>query len=348
MHHMTVITRRRLLTGTAALLAASGLPARVFAAQKPLSVVTTIFPAYDFVREIGGDRVQATLLLKPGQESHTFDPTPADIKRIRNADLFIYTGGENDVWVDEMLSSFGDKAPQTLRLVDMVNTVDEEHVEGMQDDDEHDHHHHHDDDHDEHDHDDHDHDHDEHDEADGSESEAAELDEHVWTSPENAQEIVKGLTAVLIELAPENRSYFEKRAAAYDQKLDALDEAFEAVVEHAKHHTLVFGDRFPFRYFTDLYGLDYYAAFPGCSAQTRASAATVAFLSKKVKELKLPVVLTLEGSSGKLAHSIAEHAGARVLQLHSCHNLSTQEYRSGETYLSLMRQNVDILKQALN
>lgn len=297
-----------------------------------LSVVSTIFPSYDFARQIAGDNANVTMLLHPGAESHSYEPTPQDIKTIQNCDLFIYTGGENDVWVEEILESMGDEKPTTLKMMDCVETVAEEIVEGMQDS------HNHDEDTDDHDHegetDDHTHE--------------EELDEHVWTSPKNSIKIVQAITQAMSEKDPEHAALYQQNSTNYIQQLEELDTQLRDVVENATNKTVLFGDRFPFRYLADEYGLDYYAAFSGCSTETEASAATVAFLTNKVTELQLPVVFVIELSNGKIADSICEATGAQKLTLYSCHNVTKTQLEEGETYLSLMNQNVESLRIALN
>lgn len=299
--------------------------------QGRLSIVTTIFPQYDFVRQIVGDKADVTMLLKPGAESHSYEPTPQDIKTIQDSNLFIYTGGENDTWVESILKSTDGQGPKTMRLVDLVDTVSEEVVEGM----EHDHDHDHDDDHD-HDHDDdHDHDHDH------------ELDEHVWTSPVKAIEIVEKITDEIADLDPANAEVYRANSEKYVNDLKKLDADFREVVANGKRDVILFADRFPFRYLADEYGLKYYAAFTGCSTDTEASAATVAFLIDKTKELGLPVVFTIELSNEKIADSIVEATGVKKLTLHSIHNLSVEDLEAGASYLSLMEKNVENLKVAL-
>lgn len=311
-----------------------------------ISVVTTIFPPYDFVREIAGEQVELKMLLKPGEESHSYEPTPQDIIAIQESDVFIYTGGENDVWVEDILSSMPDSDCLTLKLVDCVDTVEEEHVEGMKESAGHTHA----------DPDseaqadgedaDEDHDH-----ADESEEEAHsvhEIDEHVWTSPVNAALIVEQIKEVLIEADPSNRAAYEENAAAYEAELSELDREFREVTENAQGNLLIFGDRFPFRYFADEYGLDYYAAFPGCAGDTEPSAATMAFLIDKVKEENVPAVLKMELSNADIANAIAEATGTEVKVFYSCHNLSADDFENGETYLSMMQKNVETLKEVLN
>lgn len=305
--------------------------------EERISVVTTIFPPYDFVREIAGDRVELKMLLKPGEESHSYEPTPQDIIAIQESDVFIYTGGENDVWVEDILSSMPEGDRLTLRMIDCVDTVEEEHVEGMKESPGHDH-----DDHEEDDTD-----------PDGGEAgedthSVHEIDEHVWTSPVNAALIVERIKEILIQADPSGEAVYEENAAAYEEELAKLDQEFRDVADHARRKLLIFGDRFPFRYFADEYGLDYYAAFPGCAGDTEPSAATMAFLIDKVKEEKVPAVLKMELSNDDIANAIAEATGTEVKVFYSCHNLSAEDFESGETYLSMMQKNVETLKEVLN
>ena len=442
----------------------SGQPATLSSGN--IKIVTTIFPPYDFAREIAKDKADITLLLKPGAESHSFEPTPQDIKTIENADLFIYTGSENDVWVEDLLASLGDRAPQTMRLIDCVQdrtladwqgdwqsvypylldgtldpvfahkaaekqdkteaeyktyytagyqtdieriTIDgdtiaffengkpitakyiyegfriltyesgkkgvryqfqsadpasaapkyiqfSDHEIGPVD-------------HAEHFHifmgnDGFDklseemenwptyydssltgdevldemlsHDHEE------------EIDEHVWTSPANAMQIAEKIAEKLMEIDSENALFYSKNAVIYTGQLKELDAKFKSVVANSKRKTILFGDRFPFRYLADAYGLTYYAAFTGCSTETEADPATIAFLIDQVKKEELPVVFTIELSNGKIADAICDATHAQKRMLHSCHNLSAKEVEEGATYLSLMEQNLEVLKEALN
>lgn len=320
----------------ASLFTACGTPRDTVSATQKLSIVSTIFPSYDFARQIAGSHAQVTMLLHPGAESHSYEPTPQDIKTIQNCDLFIYTGGENDVWVDDILESMGDKKPNTLKMMDCVQTVAEEIVEGMQDAHDHEEEAHEDD-----------HDH----EAEPATDEhvhADELDEHVWTSPKNSIKIVEAITQEMVENDAANAAVYQENCNAYMQQLEELDAALREVVETSTRKTVLFGDRFPFRYLADEYGLSYYAAFSGCSTETEASAATIAFLADKVAELKLPVVFTIELSNGKIADSICEATGAQKLTLYSCHNVTKAQLEEGATYLSLMNQNVESLRTALN
>lgn len=292
--------------------------------EKKLKVVTTIFPQYDFVREIAGDRVNLKMLLKPGEESHSYEPTPKDIIDIQNCDLFIYVGGENDAWVEDILDSMDAGSRKTLRLVDCVETVEEEHVEGMKEERS-------------------------VEELHGTgEEEQAEIDEHVWTSPQNAVKIVENLTTLLCQEDPKGADQYRQSSEAYERKLEKLDEQFRKVVKESPRKELLFGDRFPFRYFVDEYSLNYYAAFPGCASDTEPSAATMAYLINKVKKEHIPVVLKMELSNDNIAQAIAEATGAKVKVFYSCHNITAEQFKEHTTYLSLMEQNVETLKEALS
>lgn len=312
--------------------------------QKKLRIVTTIFPQYDFVRQIAGDNVSLTMLLKPGEETHSYEPTPQDIIAIQNADLFIYVGGENDEWVEDILESPEMEDVKRLRLVDCVgNILSEEHVEGMKEERGHSHEDEEEENHDEEEYFLH--------SAEETEEEHNEhvhtMDEHVWTSPDNAIDIVKHITEELCSLDPEHGQIYKDNAEAYEAQLKELDTEFRDVVENAKNHTLLFGDRFPFRYFAAEYGLDYYAAFSGCASDTEPSAATMAFLINKVKEEQIPVVLKMELSNDNIANAIAEACDVPVKVFYSSHNISAKQFEAGVTYLDLMKENVETLKEAL-
>ena len=299
--------------------------------EDTLRVVTTIFPQYDFVRQIAGKHAEVSMLLKPGEETHSYEPTPQDILKIQNCDLFIYVGGENDEWVEDILESIDTEKIRQLRLIDCVETVNEEHVEGMKEERGHEHGEEEADQ-----------------ESDHGSHETMTPDEHVWTSPKNAISIVERITEELAGLDPEHQAEYEENKEAYEKQLEALDDAFSEVVQSAKREVLLFGDRFPFRYFADAYDLDYYAAFPGCASDTEPSAATMAFLINKVKEEQIPVVLKMELSNENIANAIAETTHAEVRTFYSCHNLTVREFAEGETYLSMMKKNVETLKEALN
>ena len=293
-----------------------------------LHIVTTIFPAYDFVRAVAGDLAEVTLLLPPGTESHSYEPTPADILKVQDCDLFFYLGGETDSWVDTILTAVEPKG-ETMRMVDCVPLLEEADLEGVDD---------HDHDHD--DHDDHDHDH----KGLGT---VTGMDEHVWTSPKNAAVIVRAVGDQLAALDVANGAAYQANAEAYAARIDELDAEFEAFFDRLDDDTIVFGDRFPLLYFAERYDLDYYAAFPGCSTQTEPSAATIAFLTEKVKEEKISTVWYIEFSNHLVADSIAEAAGVGTAMFHTCHNVSQSEIDGGATYLSLMKTNLETLKSSM-
>lgn len=282
-----------------------------------LSVVTTIFPPYDFIRQIAGDAVSVTMLLSPGNESHDFDPTLSDAALVDSADLFVYIGGETDRnWVPDLLDSVSDT--RTVALTDCVTLSEEEHIEGMQEED-------------------HDHEH---------ETEPA-YDEHVWTSPKNAMQIVEVLRDALCELDPDNADLYKSNTETYLDELRALDADLTAMVAGGVRNTILFEGRFPFRYLCEDYGIDYYAPLSGCSSDTEVSLSTISFLLDKLKTESLPVVFHIEFSEETIADVLCDGTGAKNLLLHSCHNVSQADFDSGVTYLSLMRQNLANLKEAL-
>jgi zinc transport system substrate-binding protein len=290
-----------------------------------ISVVSTIFAPYDFAREIAGDNAEITMLLPPGSESHSYEPTPQDIIKIQECDVFIYVGGDSDEWVHEIIESIDVSDKQVITLMDCVETVPEEIVEGMQEEDE------------------------EH-----GEIFEIEYDEHVWASPRNAKLIVQKISDAMQKEDSANAAVYAENTSNYLAKLDALDKEFQTVVDSGVRKEILMGDRFPFRYFADAYGLEYYAAFVGCSTETEASAATIAFLIDKTANDNLPVVFHIELSNEKIANTVAEGAAektgkaVKVLLLHACHNVTKAELEGGATYLSLMEQNVTNLKEALS
>ena len=297
-------------------------PKDIAEAKGGISIVSTVFPSYDFARQItAGTGADIALLLQPGEEVHSFDPTSRDIIRIQSADLFLYVGGENDTWVEGVLGGL-DKRVNTFRMMDYVTLYDEELVEGMQPEAE--------------------------DPAADAAGGAHEWDEHVWTAPVNAIAIVKAMTAELSAIDPNNAAAYRANADAYVHKLEALDQSFWDVVNTASRKTVIFADRFPARYFVEEFGLNYFAAFPGCSAETEPSAATVASLIDHAKAEKAPVVFYIEMSNRQMANTVAEATGAGTMLFHTCHNVTKAEFESGATYLSLMQNNVLALQAALN
>lgn len=318
--------KRRLLCALFCLLLAAGC-APVEPPEEPqagLRIVAAIFPAYDFARAAAGDLAEVTLLLPPGAESHSYEPTPSDILAVQGCDLFIYLGGESDAWVDTILGSV-DMRGESMRMIDCVELLEEETREGMRESPGHDHSGH----------------------GDHGEGEVAEMDEHVWTSPRNAAAITRAVGARLGALDGENAAAYTANAEDYAARLDALDREFSAFFGGLEKKTIVFGDRFPLRYFAEEYGLDYYAAFPGCGAQTEPSAATVAFLIGKVESERLSTVWYIEFSNHLVADSIAEAAGVETAMLHTCHNVSKAEIESGATCLSLMEGNLETLRRRM-
>ena len=290
-----------------ALLAALLLTGCAGAETEKPAVVTTIFPEYDFARAVAGERAAIRMLLKPGAEVHTYEPTPQDIIAIDGCDLFIYGGGESDAWVEGLLASTEGDGRRALALMDCVPLLEEE----------------------------------------GEDGEEAEYDEHVWTSPKNAMLIVQAICDALCDIDPEGETEYRANAAAYLQQLEALDQAFEAVVAAGERDTIIFGDRFPLIYFAHDYGLRYIAAFPGCSTETEPSAATMTALIRGAMDIKAPLVLYLELSNGSIARAVAEQTGAETSVFYACHNLTQDDFQAGRTYLDFMWENVETLKRAL-
>ena len=316
-----------------ALLLALWIPAAVLsgcapqddsAASNKLNIVTTIFPTYDWVREILGaetDRAEITMLLDSGVDLHSYQPTVDDIVKISDCDLFLYVGGESDGWVDDALKNAPNKDRKVIRLLDVLgdSAKAEETVAGMQEE--------------EHDH-----------------EEEAEYDEHIWLSLKNAQVLVAAISEALQESDPARKDTYAANAAAYAEKLSALDGEYRAAVDSGKYKTLLFGDRFPFRYLADDYRLDYYAAFPGCSAETEASFETVSFLAGKMDALGLPCVLTIEGTQHKIAETIVQNTAQKnqqILTMDSMQAVTANDASSGVSYLSIMEKNLSVLKKAL-
>ena len=292
-----------------------------------LSIVTTIFPEYDWVRQILGDKADdadITMLLDNGVDLHSYQPTADDIVKISNCDLFIYVGGESDEWVEDALANAANKDMKVINLLDVLgdSVKTEEVVEGMQEEE------------------------DEHEEEEHEE----ESDEHVWLSLKNAETLVSAISDAIEQLDPDNKDAYSANTEAYVKRLSALDSEYQKAVDSGKYKTLLFGDRFPFRYLVDDYGLDYYAAFVGCSAETEASFETISFLAKKVDELKLPCVLTIEGTQHKIAETIVQNTAEKnqkILTMDSMQSTTSKDVKNGTTYLSVMEKNLDVLKEAL-
>ena len=341
-----------------------------------LKVAVTLFPYYDFVRQIAGDQVDLQMVIPAGMDSHSFELTPADIRTIQHADVLISNGGTMEHWLDETLAALDTTSMTIVTMMDYVDTVEEEIVEGLEDaDHDHDHAHvHAADDHDHsnetpdehaahaHEADDYDHsgetpeehaahahETDDHDyvDHDGHEEEI-EYDEHIWTSPVNAMKLVDVIGDTLAEADPAHADTYHQGAENYKKELEEIDSGFREVSANRKRNMIVMGDKFPFRYLADEYQLDYRAAFSGCSSDTEPSAKTIAYLIDKVKEEQIPTVYYLELSSHRVSEIIGEETGAEPLLLHSCHNVTRAQFDAGVTYVQLMRQNIENLRKGID
>ena len=341
-----------------------------------LKVAVTLFPYYDFVRQIAGNQVDLQMVIPAGMDSHSFEPTPADIRTIQHADILISNGGTMEHWLDETLAALDTTNMTIVTMMDYVDAVEEEIVEGMEDAD-HDHEHTHvyvaadhdhsgetPEEHAAHAHEDDDHDHsgetpEEHAahsyeedtrsyvDHDGHEEEI-EYDEHIWTSPVNAMKLVDMIGDTLAEADPAHADTYHQGAENYKKELEEIDSGFREVSANRKRNMIVMGDKFPFRYLADEYQLDYRAAFSGCSSDTEPSAKTIAYLIDKVKEEQIPTVYYLELSSHRVSEIIGEETGAEPLLLHSCHNVTRAQFDAGVTYVQLMRQNIENLRKGID
>lgn len=301
--------------------------------DKKIKIVTTIFPEYDWVMQILGDKADkadVTMLLDKGVDLHSYQPSTADIAKISEADVFIYVGGESDEWVEDVLKEAKNKKLKVINLMDVMGdkAKEEEVKEGMQPEEE------------------------EHAEEakDGKEEEEVEYDEHVWLSLKNAKIFTKKIADVLSEVDKDDAKTYQANYESYAKKLDDLDKKYADAVASAKNKTLVFGDRFPFRYLVNDYGLDYYAAFVGCSAESEASFETVTFLAKKIDELGLGNVLTIEGKNHKIAKTVVDNTknkDQKVLTMDSMQSTTSKDVKDGATYLGIMEKNLEVLKEAL-
>ena len=332
----------------AALIAgvAVAAPAKKNASDGTVKIVTDIFPVYDWVREItknSAAKIDLTLLLDNGVDLHSYQPAVADVAKIAECDLFVYVGGESEGWMDDACKEIKNKNSVVLKLLDSLGDAakEEEVVEGMEAD---------------HDHEsagEHHHEHEsagEHHHEHGEDEEGPEYDEHIWLSVKNAKILCNTIAEKIAEIDPKNAQTYRANAAAYNAKLSSLDAQYQKIVDAASKKTVLFGDRFPFRYLVDDYGLSYYAAFVGCSAETEASFKTILFLAKKVDELGIPAVLTIEKSDGKIAKTIIKNTKAKnqkILTLDSMQSTTSNDIKKGVTYLSIMTKNADVLKSAL-
>lgn len=295
------------------------------AADEKLKIVTTIFPEYDWVKEILGENAEnaeITMLLDDGVDLHSYQPTMEDILKISTCDLFVYVGGESDQWVDDALAEATNPNMKVINLLDQLgdSVKEEEVIEGMEE------------------------------EKETGEEEEPEYDEHVWLSLKNAKILCESIAEALEKIDPDHAKLYQSNADQYTKKLDELDWEYQAVVDSAAQKTVLFGDRFPFRYMVDDYGLSYYAAFVGCSAETEASFETIAFLSQKMDELQLKNIFTNEKSDQKIAKAIlgnTKDKEQQILMLDSMQSTTSEDVSNGTTYLSVMENNLKVLKEAL-
>lgn len=301
-----------------ALLSLSGCSASENNDDGRLKIVATNFALYDFAENVCGDLANVTMLLPLETESHDFEATLGDIDKIASSDLFIHTGGESEDWVEDVFASLESMniSVSTVCAAEIVETFDEEIVEGMQ--------------------------------SDGEEDEEDSFDEHVWTSIPNAEEIIRAISAEVSRLEPDIAGEVSIRSEEYIAQLDEIDAEIMETVNTAKRRTIIVADRFPFRYFAERYSLEYYAAFSGCTSNTEPTLSTINFLIEKVRSEEIPVVLTIEFSDKKCAMAVADETGCGILELHSAHNVTKEDFDSGVTYAELMRRNLEVLKIALN
>ena len=289
-----------------------------------IQIVTTIFPEYDWVKNILGDNpadAELTMLLASGVDLHSYQPASEDILKISTCDMFIYVGGESDEWIESALKEASNKDMIVINLLDVLgdSVREEEMVDGMQEEEEH--------------------------------EKEAEYDEHVWLSLRNSAALVQTISESIEKIDPDDAQTYKDNAKAYIEKINALDEDYKAAVAKASLHTILFGDRFPFRYLADDYGLDYFAAFAGCSAETEASFETVTFLAKKTDELKLPAVMTIEGTDHRIAETIVQNTknkDQKILVMDSMQSTTADDVQNGSSYLDIMEKNLSVLKEALD
>ena len=300
-----------------------------------LNVVVTTFSTYDFTRQIVGDKADITFLLGPGVDAHSYEPSAKDLVTIKNADVFIYIGGEMEQWVDKILETDTIDTNKTtlIYVTDCIETIEEQEVDGAEESEEH----HHDEDKNE----------DEHSEDHEEEHEHGAFDEHIWTSPSNAIKMVKYLSEQFGKIDNNNKESYEKNAENYIKQIENVGNKIQEIVANKKRDRLVFGDKMPMQYFLNEFGLTASAAFNGCSTEVEPGTKTITYLVNKVKEEQIPVVLYIELSTGKTAKSIANETGAKVMQIQTLHNISKDDFKNGETYVSLMERNLPVLKEAL-
>ena len=351
------------LTAALALVACSAESNEKAPAQKKVSIVATIYPQYDWLKNVLGNRLDAVdlkLLIKNGTDLHSYKPSAQDIAAIASADMVVYVGGESDEWIEKALSATPKAGRVQVNLMEALGdrVKEEEVVEGM----EHEHHHEHGEEAEEHEHEHHEHaeehEHENHEHAEAHEehdhhehAEEAENDEHIWLSLKNAEILVRALADAIAKVDSTNATEYHMNAALYVAKISALDAQYRAATDSATLKTILFGDRFPFRYLVDDYGIKYFAAFVGCSAESEASFETVAFLAGKMDSLALPAIFTIDGSNGKIARAILDASKKSketpVLTLNSMQSVTDAQMQSGIDYLSIMQSNLEVLKKAI-
>ena len=331
-----------------------------------LKIVTSLFPYYDMARAVIGDvkGIDLKMTVTPGQDSHSFEPTPSDVIQMENADVLIYNGGSLETLIDTLLDSLNNKNQIQMKMMDYVDVLNEEIVEGMDtrfEEHDHDEHSHKEDNHNKENHKEDSHSEENHKEDnhsedssndsefhnEDSEEEHEETDEHIWTTPVNEIIMTEKICETLSKALPEEKENFQKNAENYISQLKELDNEFRTIVENAKINEIIFADKFPLQYFAKEYGLKYYAAFPGCGSDMEPSAKTIGFLVDKIKEDNIKAVFYLELSSHIVADAIETDTGAKPLQFNSCHNITQKQFDSGVTYVDLMKENVNNLKIAL-
>ena len=282
-----------------------------------INIVTTTFSVYDFSKQIVGDNANVIFLLGPGVESHGYEPTPKDILKMQNSDILIYVGGEMEDWMNRLLEtgSINENITKIIKISDSVETIDEVEIDGAEKEKE--------------------------DEMEGS------FDEHIWTSPKNAIKMVEYLKNKFSEIDEENESKYKENAEKYIKQIKEVQADIQEIVNNKKRDRLVFGDKMPMQYFLNEYDLKASAAFNGCSTELEPGIKTITYLVNKVKEEKIPVILYIELSTGKTANMIAKETGTEAIQIQTMHNISKEDFYKGETYVSLMKRNLEVLKKAL-
>ncbi|MBP3256301.1 MAG: zinc ABC transporter substrate-binding protein [Clostridia bacterium] len=299
-----------------AILWASSLNKKKMEDNSKLNIVTTTFSCYDFSKQIVGDKANVTLLMDPGADEHSYEPTASDLIKIKNADIFIYLGGEIEKWSDKVLESDTVNREKTtiIKVTDCIDLIEEVEVDGAEEEEE---------------------------EEDGA------FDEHIWSSPANAIKMMNYICEKVSTLDEENRNFYKENTDKYVSQIKEVQAKIKEIVDNKKRDRLIFGDKMPMQYFLNEYGLKVSAAFNGCSTEAEPSAKTITYLINKVKDEQIPVVLYIELSTGKTAKSIANETGAKAMQIQTLHNISKDDFNNGETYVSLMNKNLDVLKKAL-